>query len=131
MKYLLIILTISCILAKDVYQLSWDIWFSIHQKEITEKLCENKENPLMNCNGHCYLSKQLKKAVIELEQDLEDTSSNRPKVSNDVKVLDFKTLDYTVESVDFTLLEKGLVIHSTTHWNYLKGSDIEHPPSVV
>lgn len=85
----------------------------------------------MNCNGHCYLSKQLKKAVVELEQDLEDSSSSRPKVSNEVKVIDFRTLDYSVESVDFTLLEKGLVIHPTTHWNYLKGSDIEHPPSVV
>lgn len=29
---------------------------------ITEKLCINKNNPNLHCNGKCYLSKQLKKA---------------------------------------------------------------------
>lgn len=35
--------------------------WKINQVRITELYCVNKNNPLMHCNGQCYLSKQLKK----------------------------------------------------------------------
>lgn len=38
------------------------VYYQLNKTYITQKLCENKSNPKMNCNGHCYLSKQLKKA---------------------------------------------------------------------
>lgn|GEM_PF-3413437 len=130
MKHLLVIVTISCILAKDVYQFSWDIWFSIHQTEIAEKLCENKANPLLNCNGHCYLSKQLKKAVIDLEKDLKDSSSSRTKIMNEVKVIEFKTVRLSFQPTAFSDREKTLAEYVPTRWDYLNDSAIEHPPSI-
>lgn len=36
--------------------------YLVHKKEITRTRCVNKDRPEMQCNGHCYLSKQLKKA---------------------------------------------------------------------
>lgn len=48
--------------------------FSINQKEIAELECVNKDRPEMNCNGNCYLSKQLKKADLELDQKKEENS---------------------------------------------------------
>ena len=36
--------------------------FIIHQKEIAEKLCENKDKPKLQCNGKCQMMKSLKKA---------------------------------------------------------------------
>lgn len=38
------------------------VYYHLNKKYITEKLCENKDKPELNCNGHCYLTKQLKKA---------------------------------------------------------------------
>lgn len=38
------------------------VYYHLNKAEITQKLCENKGRPQMHCNGHCYLSKQLKKA---------------------------------------------------------------------
>ena len=40
-----------------VILLNW----KLNQNEITEKYCENKAEPMLNCNGKCHLSKQLKK----------------------------------------------------------------------
>jgi uncharacterized protein YlzI (FlbEa/FlbD family) len=36
--------------------------FYLNQKEIAAIECENKDRPEMNCNGKCYLAKQLEKA---------------------------------------------------------------------
>ncbi|MCW5907119.1 MAG: hypothetical protein KIS94_04615 [Chitinophagales bacterium] len=38
------------------------VYYQLNKAYITQKLCENKNNAKLNCNGHCYLSKQLKKA---------------------------------------------------------------------
>jgi hypothetical protein len=38
------------------------IEYEINKKYIAEVLCENKDKPMMHCNGKCYLKKQLKKA---------------------------------------------------------------------
>jgi len=35
--------------------------YNINQQFISTTLCENKSNPSMHCNGHCYLNKQLAK----------------------------------------------------------------------
>jgi len=37
-------------------------YYEINKKEIADKLCVNKNKPMMHCNGQCYLGKQLKKA---------------------------------------------------------------------
>lgn len=61
MKRLLVLFCITGFLAKDIARLSWEIWFKINQAEIIAEKCENKDKPMMHCNGNCYLSKQLKK----------------------------------------------------------------------
>lgn len=42
--------------------------FKINQDYIAKELCENKEVPKMNCNGKCYLAKQLQKQEKEEEE---------------------------------------------------------------
>lgn len=36
--------------------------YQIHKKEIARTRCENRDRPELQCNGKCYLAKQLKKA---------------------------------------------------------------------
>lgn len=36
--------------------------FLLYQDQIAKEKCENKDKPQMNCNGKCYLAKQLKAA---------------------------------------------------------------------
>ena len=35
--------------------------YLLNKSYIAAVLCENKDKPMMHCNGKCYLSKQLKK----------------------------------------------------------------------
>lgn len=55
-------------MSKTVYSIFWHTVFIFNQKEIAELECVNKDRPEMNCEGNCYLAKQLKKADTELSQ---------------------------------------------------------------
>ena len=60
-RALAILLTLS-IVAQGMVNLGLCAYYQINKKEIAEKLCVNKDNPTLHCNGKCYLGKQLKKA---------------------------------------------------------------------
>lgn len=49
-------------LAQTLVNVSIGIYYQINKEYISQQLCENKNNPQLHCNGHCFLSKQLKKA---------------------------------------------------------------------
>ncbi len=51
--------------SKAVVMLEW----KINQQLITEKYCVNKENPMMHCDGKCYLAKQLRKLEMEEQKE--------------------------------------------------------------
>jgi hypothetical protein len=56
------ILLAFAILAQGMISLGLCAYYEINKKTIADKLCVNKSNPKLHCNGKCYLSKQLKKA---------------------------------------------------------------------
>lgn len=60
-KLISIVLTIA-ILAQGMVSLGLWAYYEVNKKMIADKLCINKSNPSLHCNGKCYLSKQLKKA---------------------------------------------------------------------
>ncbi len=37
--------------------------YIINYKYISQELCENKDKPLMHCNGKCHLKKEIKKVL--------------------------------------------------------------------
>jgi len=51
--------------------------YTIHYKYISTVLCENKDKPMLNCNGKCYLKKQLNKAS---DQSSQNNTTNSYKV---------------------------------------------------
>ena len=52
------------------------VYYHINKEYITKQLCVNKNNPSLHCNGHCYLTKQLKKAE---EGEKQSTQSFKEK----------------------------------------------------
>lgn len=50
------------IVLQTFVQVGIGVYYHFNKVYITQKLCENRNNPKLHCNGHCYLSKQLKKA---------------------------------------------------------------------
>lgn len=62
LKRIIPILLVLVVLSQSFMQLGVVAYYQLNKTYITEKLCENKSNPKLHCNGHCYLTKQLKKA---------------------------------------------------------------------
>jgi hypothetical protein len=51
-----------------------------NQDLITQKYCENKNNPMLNCNGQCYLAKQLRALEFEEKQERSKFPSPEHKI---------------------------------------------------
>lgn len=54
--------------------------FKIHQEEIAKTLCIQKEMKENKCNGHCFLSKQLKKAAEKEKKETENLKEKQELV---------------------------------------------------
>jgi hypothetical protein len=105
--------------------------FYLNQKEIAAIECENKDRPEMNCNGKCYLAKQLEKADNELadkKEKQEHSISILKLVETSVFIENWK-LKFEVPAYN---IEKELASYSyTSSYNLLLKSDIFHPPSEI
>lgn len=93
--------------------------FFINQEQIAEELCENKDKPELQCEGHCQLKK-------ELEKKNEPQAQNR---FNEMSVfIGAKGLEITrpeIKPQDFTV-----TFYNATYTNTFV-SEIFHPPGLV
>ena len=84
MKTFKVIILLLLLSSKLVYSFFWQVNFYINQQEITRLECENKDKPLMKCNGKCYLAKQLQKA----EDELNEKKSKQEQSKNTIKLME-------------------------------------------
>jgi hypothetical protein len=107
-----VILLTLLIGSKLIYSCFWQINFYINQLEITRLECENKDKPLMKCNGKCYLAKQLQKA----DNELDLKKSEQEKSKNKLKTLE---LSFFVSPaiIDYSLRTKT-VSNSESLFNF-------------
>lgn len=90
-----IALVFMCTLLGGIsYQLSVGYDFLINQEEIAQSYCENRDVPILRCNGKCYLAKLLKKS---------NRSSNKKVPDHQIKINSFIFCDelYVVQPVLF------------------------------
>jgi hypothetical protein len=62
LKKILSVFLALTIVSQVLLNVGLSVYYHLNKTYITQKLCENKNNPSIHCNGHCYLTKQLKKA---------------------------------------------------------------------
>ena len=66
--------------------------YIVNYDYIVKELCENKEKPVLKCNGKCHLMKELAKTA---EDDRNTSSDKKQNVKQEIEVLfyqDFKSL---------------------------------------
>lgn len=124
-SYLLLVQMIYFVGIKSVVVLNW----KINQDFITEKYCVNKDKPMMNCDGKCYLSKQLD----NLELKEEEERQNHPNPEEKVETINYSWIIDDLPS-DYDTFH---AIEIVEYVNYLKTvvsnpclQDIFHPPSI-
>lgn len=67
------------------------IEYFLNYEYIANELCENKDKPLMACNGKCYLEKQVK---IQLNLDIEQKAPQPPQIDFE-KFITLKNKNFT------------------------------------
>lgn len=76
MSYLLLAQLTFSIGLKAYVVIDW----KINQDYITEKYCENKDKPMLNCNGSCHLAKQLEQLELQEEEERKDFPNPQQKI---------------------------------------------------
>lgn len=103
------------------------IEYSIQYDYIVTVLCENKDQPELECNGTCYLSKQLAK---ESGNDQE----NPLNTSNKLEIPQILILEKT-PNFDFSFFVENeyrqLTEASPENYHPLFSSEILDPPQIV
>lgn len=61
-KQLVSYICVILVLFQTVHQAFIVTNYLVEKERIAKELCENKDKPMLNCNGKCYLAKQLKKS---------------------------------------------------------------------
>ena len=105
--------------------------WKLNQSEIIEKYCENKAQPMLNCNGQCYLAKQLKKQeeiqAFELNQNNKKIPTTKKVKEADFFILDSKELS-TLVLLEYNRSSESQFKNNPYFFEY--NSSLFHPPQV-
>jgi hypothetical protein len=119
MKNIIVFILALSIGFQHCLKMSVFVWYSLNKKVIVQKLCINKNNPQLRCEGKCYLGKQLKKA--------EEGESKAAKILHEKH--DFIPQLFSDFNLHFpSKLIKKLFYPFTQHIPSSPVFDIIHPP---
>ncbi|MBU3660611.1 MAG: hypothetical protein FGM14_12100 [Flavobacteriales bacterium] len=131
MRFLQLFLLVSLILSKVIYSAFWQLNFYLNQKEIAAIECENKDRPEMNCNGKCYLAKQLQKADNELAAKKEKQQHSLSVLKSLESSLFVENWKLKFEVSTFQTQKKSSSFHYTSSYFFLLKCDVFHPPTLI
>jgi hypothetical protein len=128
------IITISTLLllllAKPAVQFGWEVWYYVNQEYVAEELCENQDRPELDCNGQCYLMKQL--ALSEGNDDSSNEEQQVPVNPFKLKVetpICAQTSFFDIAS-DIEKNKKQDRFYYSDYFSLSHISEIFHPPQV-
>ncbi|MGK9124447.1 hypothetical protein M1D52_10010 [Olivibacter sp. SA151] len=98
-------------------------WFIVNREYITNELCENKERPMMHCNGQCVLMKKLKKWG---EAESQDSERYINKIEALVIVPETLKLKAPIPT-----LRQWIVPPYSGRYYYLYATSLFHPPRMI
>lgn len=98
--------------------------FEINQSYISSVLCENRDKPLLKCEGKCFLAKKIKQAE-ESEQSQERESHKTH--FQDAFIYDRNAFSFFLQLIkvlDSIVLKSKLPLHSSTLFHPPKESSL-------
>ena len=123
MKKFIALLLLLVMQTSLLNQWSMVMFYQVNRQFIAQNFCVNKDKPKLNCNGQCYLAKQLKK------QEEKETKSNSEKLEKlpEINLVFEETIEF-----HFTPFIKEPTVHSFRYSNlytHLFNPTVLHPPS--
>lgn len=95
--------------------------FDINQQYIANALCINKSKPMLNCEGKCYLKRQL-------TESSEDGQERQQNINNKLSInwlLDAAVLKVTPQEI--SILATTFEMDDAPYWSFV--NEIDHPPA--
>lgn len=87
------------------------------------ELCENKNQPELECNGKCHLAKELAKT-----SENDNPIENKQNISLDSEVLFFQEYNTFNFTFYFENIEQNTTLYSNLY-GFLSAQSFFHPPS--
>lgn len=103
------------------------ISYAVNYEYISTELCENKDEPEMNCNGKCHLKKELAK---EIQQNNPVSESKKINFVETSLLFCLEILPFTFEKTFFEEENQKLVYYSNLYQEENTFS-IFHPPVYI
>jgi hypothetical protein len=122
-KKIAIIITFL-LLAKPILPVL-DYW--VNYKYIANELCENQDQPELECNGKCHLKKELAKAATEESS----TSKDKKQVSKQEIEILFCQETFQFESKKTSVVYTETATYYFNNYFHLNSSKIFHPPTSI
>ena len=96
MKQLILFLALV-ILLKPLWPL---VEYAVNYNYIVENLCENKDKPTLNCNGKCFLAKQLAKESGTKDKNPFSSADSKLKLPIinwlNIQILNYQSFNFVV-----------------------------------
>ena len=122
MKKIVVIIALTMFL-KPVFPV---IEYIVNYDYIAKVLCENKEKPMMHCNGKCHLMKELAK---EAENE-KPFAPNKKNVTQEAETLFCMFVPSFEIPNEYGILLSKINTHYTNRYAYLNIDNVFHPPTV-
>lgn len=103
------------ILSQSLVQVGIGVYYQLNKQYIAKQLCENKNNPKMGCNGHCYLVKQLKKAEENEKKQSTQIVKAKEEIACNIQFKFSSNLNTTVEECFFLVPDSHLYLADFNH----------------
>ncbi len=109
------------LVVKPIANISMVSYYQFNISEIIDKYCINKDKPALNCNGKCYLSKQLSAVDNSSQED------NKINITESFVLLFLnQTIDYNLDYIK-SKIKKNLISHYTKNYKAVT-ADVTTPP---
>lgn len=102
-----------------------DYW--VNYKYIATELCENQDQPKLECNGKCHLKKELAKAATEESS----TSKDKKQVSKQEIEILFYQETFQLAAKKTIVVSTAIPTYYFNNYSHLNSSQIFHPPTSI
>ncbi len=102
--------------------------YGINYDYIVKELCENKDKPVLKCNGKCHLAKQLAKAT---EEDNNSSSGKKQNVKQEIETMFCQEFNVVSFAKNFVFTNKKI---NSDYQNLYALTAIQstfHPPTFL
>lgn len=129
MKKVLAILLLACVSYQLVAKMGIMVWYEVNKDYIAEELCENKDKPKLQCNGNCYLNKQI--AKVDDQAPEKDGAQLPKKIEKSEITVMFSTAELQLNFTEHTANIRSYYDNYIPPRGIQPLSSVFHPPQML